>query len=108
VIVLFIKIVVEDYINHISSIEFNMMTDPSVAWDAKWNKPNWIITEFSLLYRWHSLIPESIEWMGTNLSSAQAFMNNKPLVDNGLRQGMLDMSNQATAELEVLIQLTSF
>jgi hypothetical protein len=46
--------------------------------------------------------------MGTNLSSAQAFMNNKPLVDNGLRQGMLDMSNQATAELGVLIQLTSF
>lgn len=99
VIVLFIKIVVEDYINHISPIEFNMMADPSVAWDAKWNKPNWITTEFSLLYRWHSLIPENIEWMGTSFSPAQAFLNNKPLVDNGLRQGMLDMSNQATAEL---------
>ncbi|WP_198556521.1 peroxidase family protein [Paraglaciecola sp. MB-3u-78] len=99
VIVLFIKIVVEDYINHISPVEFNLKADPSVAWNAKWNKPNWITTEFSLLYRWHSLIPENMNWNGDDYSPSRAFMNNKPLVDYGLRQGMLDMSNQAAAEL---------
>ena len=62
VIVEFIKIVVEDYINHISPIEFNLKADPRVAWHADWNKPNWITTEFSLLYRWHSLIPDCISW----------------------------------------------
>lgn len=59
-IVLFIKIVVEEYINHISPLPFKIRADPSVAWDAPWNRPNWITTEFSLLYRWHALIPDNV------------------------------------------------
>lgn len=61
VIFMFIKIVVEEYINHISSAAFRLRADPSIAWNAPWNKPNWMTTEFSLLYRWHSLVPDEIE-----------------------------------------------
>ena len=52
-----IKIVVEEYINHISPYHFHLTADPSVSWDAGWNMPNWIPIEFNLLYRWHSSTP---------------------------------------------------
>ena len=99
VIVEFIKIVVEDYINHISPIEFNLKADPRVAWHANWNKPNWITTEFSLLYRWHSLIPDCISWGSSKIPVHLTFMNNNPLLSIGLAQGFLYMSQQPAGEL---------
>jgi len=99
VIVLFIKIVIEDYINHISPLPFTIRADPTVAWDAPWNKPNWITTEFSLLYRWHALIPDQITWNGVARPVGATFMDNKLLTDQGLLQGFAQMSGQQAAEL---------
>lgn len=99
VIVLFIKIVVEEYINHISPIPFRFLADPSLAWNAAWNKPNWITTEFSLLYRWHSLIPDQMTWNGTSYPAFQTFMNNQLLLDAGLVRAFADMSSQAAGRL---------
>ncbi|WP_436398552.1 peroxidase family protein [Roseobacter sp. S98] len=99
VIVLFIKIVVEDYINHISPLPFNLRADPSVAWNAAWNKPNWITTEFSLLYRWHALIPDQIRWGGKMHPVGSTFMNNALLIDCGLAGAFADISATQAAEL---------
>ena len=60
-IVMFIKFVVEEYINHINTSKFKIMANPKVAWEADWNRPNWMTVEFSLLYRWHSLVPSNDE-----------------------------------------------
>jgi len=76
IIVLFIKIVVEEYINHISS-SIRFIADPAVAWDEPWNKPNWITTEFSLLYRWHPLIPDTMNWGNREYPVADTIMNNR-------------------------------
>lgn len=97
-IVMFIKIVVEEYINHISP-GFRFHADPSVAWNAPWNKPNWITTEFSLLYRWHQLIPDTMIWKGTPYPVENTIMNNQLLLDGGLRQALIDMSSQPAAKL---------
>ncbi len=94
VIVEFIKIVVEDYINHIAPTPFPLRADPSVAWIAPWNKPNWITTEFSLLYRWHALIPDDVTWNGTSYPLAATLRANRLLIDGGLAQGFIDMSAQ--------------
>lgn len=100
VIVQFIKIVVEDYINHIAPTEYRIKADPKAAWGAKWNRPNWITTEFSLLYRWHALIPEQITWgETTHKTNLSYFMENKPLVDIGLGRAFEDLSAQATGEV---------
>jgi prostaglandin-endoperoxide synthase 2 len=98
-IVMFIKVVVEEYINHISPIPFHFLADPSVAWNASWNKPNWITTEFSLLYRWHSLIPDEMTWNGTVYPAFATFMNNQLLLNAGLVQAFSDMSSQAAGRL---------
>ena len=95
-IVLFIKIVVEEYINHISPYTppFHFRADPAVAWDAPWNKPNWVTTEFSLLYRWHSLIPDTIKWSGKTLPVYETFMDNRFLLEAGLLRAFSDISAQ--------------
>jgi prostaglandin-endoperoxide synthase 2 len=97
-IVLFLKIVVEEYINHISP-SFRFRTDPPMAWDAPWNKTNWMTTEFSLLYRWHSLIPETITWNGTPRPVFVTLMNNQLLLEAGLARAFSDMSSQPAGEL---------
>lgn len=99
IIVLFIKMVVEDYINHISPIPFMLKADPAVAWDAPWNKPNWITVEFSLLYRWHALIPDQVDWAGKPQPVASTFMNNALLTDAGLLGAFTAMSAQRAGEL---------
>lgn len=102
VIVMFIKIVVEEYINHISPTLFKFRADPSVAWDAPWNKPNWITTEFSLLYRWHSLIPDQITWNDVPYCVSKTLWNNQLLIDNGLVDSFLEASSQRAAKLGAL------
>ncbi|MBP6367161.1 MAG: heme peroxidase [Nitrosomonas sp.] len=100
-IVLFIKIVIEEYINHISPI-FKFHVDPSIAWNASWNKPNWITTEFSLLYRWHMLIPDVMRWGKKEYSVENTILNNVPLLDTGLKQSFIDMSAQIAGQIGAL------
>jgi prostaglandin-endoperoxide synthase 2 len=99
VIVIFIKIVIEEYINHISPSPFNFRAAPSVAWSAPWNKQNWITAEFSLLYRWHSLIPDNIEWNGISYPLASTLMNNELLLSSGLTKAFAGMSAQQAGRL---------
>ncbi|HEY6763804.1 MAG TPA: peroxidase family protein [Candidatus Sulfotelmatobacter sp.] len=103
-IVLFIKVVVEEYINHISPFAppFHFRAVPAVAWDASWNKPNWVTTEFSLLYRWHSLIPDTLAWSGTVYPVGETLMNNQLLLDAGLLRAFTDISAQAAGCLGAL------
>ncbi len=98
-IVVFIKIVVEEYINHISTAAFRLTAEPSVAWDAPWNKTNWISTEFSLLYRWHSLVPDVVEWGGRAYPVHATFMDNRLLVGGGLAGAFAVMSGQRAGRL---------
>ena len=56
-IVLLIKIVIEEYINHITPYHFQLAADPAPFKNERWNRPNWMAIEFNLLYRWHGLIP---------------------------------------------------
>jgi prostaglandin-endoperoxide synthase 2 len=99
IIAMFIKIVVEEYINHITPIPFNLKADPSVAWAAKWNRPNWMTEEFSLLYRWHSLMPDSIDWSGTPIPLRAFTLDNRPLLRVGLDEAFSAASAQPTAAL---------
>ena len=57
-IVLLLKLVVEEYIRHIGPFDFAIEAVPFIADEERWNRPNWIAIEFNLLYRWHSLVPD--------------------------------------------------
>jgi prostaglandin-endoperoxide synthase 2 len=93
-IVILIKIVVEEYINHISPYYYQFRADPSVVWDAKWNRQNWIAAEFNLLYRWHSLVPDVTNWPTGAVPTEQTVFNNQMLTDVGLGAAMDACSRQ--------------
>jgi prostaglandin-endoperoxide synthase 2 len=59
-IVLLIKIVIEEYINHITPYFFRLTADPVPFRTERWIRPNWMAIEFNLLYRWHGLIPPTL------------------------------------------------
>lgn len=98
-IVLFIKIVVEEYINHINTSPFSLRALPQAAWTAKWNRPNWITAEFSLLYRWHSLVPEQMVWNGQAIPGTQLLLDNSILIERGLTNAFVDVSANGATEL---------
>ena len=83
-IVLLIKVVVEEYINHISPYWMRLLADPTPAYTAKWNRETWIPVEFNLLYRWHSLVPTSATWGGASVDLAALRFDNRLLLRDGL------------------------
>lgn len=98
-IVMYIKFVVEEYINHINTAKFRVSANPKPAWEADWNRPNWMTVEFSLLYRWHSLIPSTLKLGGHDLPIAALLMNNQPLLAGGLAAAFADVSANNATEL---------
>lgn len=99
VIFMFIRIVICEYINHISSVPINFLADPSVAWKANWNRPSWMTIEFTLLYRWHSLVTETITWKGQSIPSTDLLLNNKLLTDHGLVETFVQLSANPSAKM---------
>jgi prostaglandin-endoperoxide synthase 2 len=96
-IVMFIKVVVEEYINHINTSGFQLRALPEVAWTADWNRPNFMTTEFTLLYRWHSLVPQTMRWNGEPIDGKKLLLDNSQLLKAGLAGAFVDQSaNNAT------------
>jgi len=83
-IVQLIKVVIEEYVNHISPSWFNLLANPAACYKASWNRQNWIPVEFNLLYRWHSLVPERVSWEGRLRPIADMRLDNRPLLLTGL------------------------
>jgi prostaglandin-endoperoxide synthase 2 len=97
-----IKIVVEEYINHISPNHFQLFCDPSVCWHEAWNKPNWISIEFNLLYRWHSLVPKTFMIGEKEVPAEATLFSNKYLTETGLAALAVSASRQRAWEIGLL------
>lgn len=100
-IVLLIKVVVEDYINHISPYLFRLKADPAAAWHARWNRQNWMATEFNLLYRWHSLVADDVDWPGGRVPTWGTLFNHPMLTRVGLGAAFDACSRQAATEISL-------
>lgn len=98
-IVMFIKLVVEEYINHISTAKITLLAMPEVAWKAHWNRENWMTIEFTLLYRWHSLVPQKTKWAGQHIDGNLLLLNNRVLLNGGLASAFADVSANPATEL---------
>ncbi|MFL5862287.1 MAG: peroxidase family protein [Solirubrobacteraceae bacterium] len=73
--VLLMKIVIEDYINHITPTIFELSFDPGRFRNERWYRQNWMAIEFSLLYRWHPLVPSRYIIAGQEVPIADTLYN---------------------------------
>jgi prostaglandin-endoperoxide synthase 2 len=84
-IVVLIKIVIQEYINHITPYHFQFFLDSTSGHQrARWMRPNRMASEFNLLYRWHSLIPSSLTAGGRQRTIDETAFNPALVVEHGL------------------------
>jgi prostaglandin-endoperoxide synthase 2 len=98
-IVVLIRIVVEEYINHITGYWFRFSLDPASFKNEPWQRTNRMAIEFNLLYRWHSLVASPIEFGGAQLTIEQTLQNTDALIDAGLGRFMTDASQQRSGRI---------
>ena len=98
-IVLLIKVVIEEYINHIAPYHFKFSVDPSAFPNEKWYRPNWMAIEFNLLYRWHSLIPDDFVLGGETVPIGNTMWNTKQVTERGLGAVLEDSSRQPAGQV---------
>jgi prostaglandin-endoperoxide synthase 2 len=97
-IVLLMKVVVEDYINHIAGHPLFKL-DTRFAEDQNWYRTNWIAIEFDLLYRWHGLVPDAIEIQGAPVLATDYRNNNPLLTQHGLAVVLSAASQQPAGRI---------
>ena len=98
-IVLLLKLVVEEYIEHIGPWDTPVELVPFIADQERWNRPNWCAVEFNILYRWHSLVPDAIG-EGPELLASTDWRNNNPLIlSTGLEKLLAFCSKQRSGKI---------
>ena len=95
-IVMLIKIVIEDYINHITPYHFRLSLDEQTKAYARatWMRPNRMASEFNLLYRWHSLIPSQLLAGGRLRPLGETVLKPRFVLEHGLGPLLEEASRQ--------------
>lgn len=100
--VLLMKIVVEDYINHITPTIFRLRLEPRSFPNPPWYRQNWMAIEFNLLYRWHSLVPSSYEIGGQQIPIQDTLYNTDLATTYGLGPLFEAASEQPAGQVGLL------
>jgi prostaglandin-endoperoxide synthase 2 len=98
-IVTILKIVVEEYVNHITPYHFKVIADPTSFTRESWYRTNWMTVEFSLVYRWHSALPEQLIYDGSSIPTETTLWNNELLISRGLGELFHETSSQPGTQI---------
>jgi prostaglandin-endoperoxide synthase 2 len=99
-IVLLMKIVIEEYINHIAPYHFRFRVDPPIVGANRWYRQNWMTIEFNLLYRWHGLTPTMVKLPGgKEVPCEETVLNNTELLNHGLGAMVEAASKQPAGDI---------
>lgn len=90
-----LEIVIEDYINHIAGAG-SFRLDANFAERQPWYRTNRISIEFNLLYRWHSLVPDSVEAAGRKLGPLDYRFNNL-ILEESTPEALINAASAAPA-----------
>jgi prostaglandin-endoperoxide synthase 2 len=82
--VILLKVVIEDYINHITPVRFKFFVEPGAGVKEKWYQQNWMSVEFNLLYRWHTMIPSQVRLAGAMRNINDVMWDTDVVVTTGL------------------------
>ncbi len=104
--VMLLRIVVEDYINHIAGHHIFVL-DNSYAEGQPWYRTNWMAVEFDLLYRWHGLIPESV-LIATQTYGPLDFQTNNGLIETLGLEAVIDGASREQAGRVCLFNSPTF
>lgn len=94
-----IKIVIEEYVQHLSGYLLQLKFDPTLLFNSNFQYGNRIALEFSQLYHWHPLMPDSFLINGDELSYSQFLFNTSVLTNYGIEKMVDAFSRQPAGQV---------
>ncbi|NXL30481.1 PGH1 synthase, partial [Glaucidium brasilianum] len=94
-----IKIVIEDYVQHLSGYYLSLKFDPELLFGTQFQYRNRIAVEFNQLYHWHGLMPDSFIIQGEEYSYEQFLYNTSMLMDYGVEALVESFSKQIAGRI---------
>ncbi|TRZ02405.1 hypothetical protein DNTS_034463 [Danionella cerebrum] len=89
-----IKIVIEDYVQHLSGYHFKLKFDPELLFSEQFQYQNRISSEFNTLYHWHPLMPDDFHVQDEVYNYQQFLFNTSILTDYGVNSLVESFSTQ--------------
>ncbi|XP_061149960.1 phosducin-like protein [Syngnathus typhle] len=94
-----IRIVIEEYVQHLSGYMLHLKFDPTLLFHAQFQYANRIALEFSQLYHWHPLMPDSFHINGDELAYQQFLFNTSVLTHYGVDKLVDAFSRQVAGQI---------
>ncbi|XP_053325241.1 prostaglandin G/H synthase 2 [Spea bombifrons] len=89
-----IKIVIEDYVQHLSGYNFKLKFDPQLLFKQRFQYQNRIAAEFNTLYHWHPLLPDTFQINEKEYNYQQFLYNNSVLLQHGISEMVESFTKQ--------------
>ena len=101
-IVIFLKIMLKDYVRHAGNVDVPYALDPKIGTGKAWKNTNWVSIEFNLLYRWHSLIPDNLK-VDARSYTVNEFRNNpSAVIEHGITKILSEASKQKAGKIGLM------
>ncbi|KAG1927945.1 prostaglandin G/H synthase [Pimephales promelas] len=94
-----IRIVIEDYVQHLSGYRLKLRFDPKILFTSQFQYQNRISVEFSQLYHWHPLMPDSFHIDGDDIQYSQFLFNTSILMHYGVEKLVEAFSTQPAGQI---------
>ncbi|XP_030626726.1 prostaglandin G/H synthase 2 [Chanos chanos] len=94
-----IKIVIEDYVQHLSGYNFKLKFDPELLFNQRFQYQNRISSEFNTLYHWHPLMPDDFHIQDEVYSYKQFVFNTSILTNHGINSLVESFTKQAAGRV---------
>ncbi|XP_042334159.1 prostaglandin G/H synthase 1 isoform X2 [Sceloporus undulatus] len=94
-----IKIVIEDYVQHLSGYYLQLKFDPELLFGVQFQYRNRIAVEFNQLYHWHPLMPDSFRIRDKEYNYDQFIYNTTMLTDYGVEALVEAFSKQRAGQI---------
>ncbi|XP_071097198.1 prostaglandin G/H synthase 2-like [Haliotis cracherodii] len=89
-----IKIVIEDYVQHLSNYNFELMFKPDLLFGESFQYQNRIAVEFNHLYHWHPLMPSEFNVSGSIIPMKDYVYHSELVMKTGLANFVDSMTRQ--------------
>lgn len=96
-----IKIVIEDYVQHLSGYHFKLKFDPELLFNQRFQYQNRIAAEFNTLYHWHPLLPDTFQIHNQEYTFQQFLYNNSIMLEHGLSHMVKSFSKQSAGRVGI-------
>lgn len=94
-----IKIVIEDYVQHLSGYHFKLKFNPELLFNQRFQYQNRIAAEFNTLYHWHPLLPDTFLIQDQEYSYQQFMYNNSVMLEHGISHMVESFSRQVAGRV---------